>query len=412
MLFVQWKHAAPVAPVPIPLPNPLPISTIVSHRFGDLTWFDVSQGTYWRLITATFIHFGLLHLVLNLFALLTLGRLLEPGYRTGPFLAICLAIGGLGNLVGAGLRHLMTLIHPWLTDRVMALPIPNWLQQFLVGGQAASDHVHSGGGSTILLGLLSLAAVIGWRSRTRIGHHLYRQMVLFLGITAVLGVVLHQLIDNYGHIGGAIVGACFGLFNRRIRVLRRARAWRVASWSFVAAVLITSVCMVVASDRQEQRKGYLILQAHQRMHLDRTLLLDLEQLFQRFVKQIQQSPMINNEGFELDLLAIIELLRDGPRLNLTRPLSAELAAQERKELELLVARLDQYPADTWGPTTSDDLKTLRSLARNCLDRPVAYADVYAFLVAWRPAARAVAADLTQWEQRARLIEQGVTRPAP
>ena len=89
--------------------EPLPVSTVTSHRFGDMTWVEVRQGQAWRLLTATFVHFGLIHVALNALGLINLGRLVEPWYRTGPFLAICLAIGGLGNLVGGGLRS----ASPW-----------------------------------------------------------------------------------------------------------------------------------------------------------------------------------------------------------------------------------------------------------------------------------------------------------
>src|SRR3954462_2301089 len=35
------------------------------HRFGDLTLQDLANGQYWRLVTSTFVHYNVIHIVLN-----------------------------------------------------------------------------------------------------------------------------------------------------------------------------------------------------------------------------------------------------------------------------------------------------------------------------------------------------------
>ena len=50
------------------------------HRFGDLALQDLAHGEYWRLITSTFVHFSVLHLVLNLIAMYQLGTMVESWY--------------------------------------------------------------------------------------------------------------------------------------------------------------------------------------------------------------------------------------------------------------------------------------------------------------------------------------------
>ena len=211
MIFVQWGH--PVARSPWWLPEPLSVLTSTSHRFGDMTWLEVRQGQPWRLETATFVHFGLIHLVLNGLALFSLGRLVEPWYRTGPFLVICLAIGGLGNLVGGAIRQFVSVARPGLASFASTHHWPGLIERVLrgQGDPGVAQIIHTGGGSTILLGLLALGAVVGWRSKTRIGSHLQKQMLLFLGLTAAMGIAMSNLVDNYGHLGGAILGLVIGL---------------------------------------------------------------------------------------------------------------------------------------------------------------------------------------------------------
>jgi len=236
ILLAQWRHGGP--PAPGPWFEPLPVSTVTSHRFGDMTWAEVRGGEAWRLETATFIHFGLIHLVLNVMGLINLGRLIEPWYRTGPFLAICLAIGGLGNLVGGLLRQLVAASRPWIGSTGVARLWPGLIDRFVHGGPAGPVNIHTGGGSTILLGLLGLGAVVGWRSRTRIGVYFRRQMVILLGLTALLGIVLYRLVDNYGHLGGALVGAAIGLLDRpMVRLSKRKPARRLA-WAAVGATAV------------------------------------------------------------------------------------------------------------------------------------------------------------------------------
>ena len=145
------------------------------HPFGDMTLGDLFQGEIWRPLTATFVHYGLLHLGMNLFMMYQLGGLVESWYGPWQFLAVYVAIGYGGNLLSALVRH---------------------------AAGARTRGCASGGGSTVVLGLAALCAVVGWRSRTRIGDYLRSQMVWLLVATAVLGLIV-PIIDNWGHAGGA-----------------------------------------------------------------------------------------------------------------------------------------------------------------------------------------------------------------
>ena len=66
-------------------------------RLGALWPQDVlEQGQWWRLLSCTFLHFGAIHIISNMFVLFILGRLLEPMIGWSRLLAIYL-IGGVAS---------------------------------------------------------------------------------------------------------------------------------------------------------------------------------------------------------------------------------------------------------------------------------------------------------------------------
>jgi membrane associated rhomboid family serine protease len=71
--------------------------TVALQRLG---WLDtdsvIYQHEYWRLLTALFLHYGLLHLFFNLLALAVLGPALEREIGTGRFL-VCYLVSGFGS---------------------------------------------------------------------------------------------------------------------------------------------------------------------------------------------------------------------------------------------------------------------------------------------------------------------------
>lgn len=198
------------------LPNPLIVGSIdvagTAHFFGDLTSTELMQGQIWRTITATFIHYNLLHLVLNLLGLFLLGRIVESWYGTGQFLAIYTIVGGLGNLLAGLVRPLFHVF----------------------------QLVHSGGGSTVVFGLVALMAVAGWRSRTRFGDYVRSQMVLLLIINGLAGLYFWHYIDNFGHAGGTLVGALIGLAHP---VLVRTEGRPIARVVGLLSAIVLLACM-------------------------------------------------------------------------------------------------------------------------------------------------------------------------
>ena len=155
-------------------------------RFGDLTIEDFRHAQYWRLLTCTFVHYSLLHVALNVLAMYQLGTMVESWYGSAHLWLIYGLTGGVGNLISTLIRR----------------------------GIGANPVVHSAGGSVVILGLVGMCAVAGWRSKRRMGRLLARQMAIVLLFTAILGVALPNFLDNWGHAGGALVGGVIGLFHQ------------------------------------------------------------------------------------------------------------------------------------------------------------------------------------------------------
>jgi membrane associated rhomboid family serine protease len=87
-------------------------SPITLHRLGSLDSFAViSKGEFWRLFTALFLHYNLLHLAFNLFALYVLGPPLERTIGAVRF-AACYLIAGIGSTAGVVLLTLLKIVRP------------------------------------------------------------------------------------------------------------------------------------------------------------------------------------------------------------------------------------------------------------------------------------------------------------
>jgi rhomboid protease GluP len=142
----------------------------------------------WRLVTAMFLHAGLLHLGFNILALATVGPRVEEIYGRATMIGLFIATGALANLGALG-----------------------------VGGYAVG--IGASGG---VMGLIGAAAGAGHRTGTGAGHALRNAMVQWMAYTFIAGFALGA--DNWAHLFGAITGAGFGLAVQPRAWARRAMA--------------------------------------------------------------------------------------------------------------------------------------------------------------------------------------------
>lgn len=149
------------------------VSSLLLH--GELVRGNVFAGEYWRLFTAGFLHYGLLHLAVNMITLYILGRDLEVALGTPRFLMVYVtslfggsaavmlfqadatrsagASGALFGLMGALLIVVLKLrVSPVPVLMIIAL---NLVLSFSLPGVSVPAHV---GG--LVFGAASAAAII------------------------------------------------------------------------------------------------------------------------------------------------------------------------------------------------------------------------------------------------------------
>jgi membrane associated rhomboid family serine protease len=377
--------------------GPWPVSAATSHLFGAQTWAEVRQGEAWRAVTATFLHGSLIHLGLNLLGLVQLGRLIEPWYGPGPFMAVCLTIGGLGNLLGGLMRQVMATIRPWAEASIVGRLWPDAINHAFGSTPGAGLTTTSVGGSTILLGLMGLILVVGWRSRTRMGTYLRDQMAILLLATALLGAFLPNYIDNYGHAGGAIVGALVGFAHRGLLRLVDSSWCRRLAWGGSAALVLACVTAQARDARSEIALDREVSLLGDRIRVDMMALPDLEKLYPFYGRVALTSGLD-----ELDELAVRDwfgIPPTAPPPGPTPERGIDSARNDRILMKATLDRLDRLPVDLWGDVVADDFDRLRVLGRLALVEGPTFDRAYEFAFRFRSAFRALREDRERSEAR-------------
>jgi membrane associated rhomboid family serine protease len=144
---------------------------------GFVKKFFVEYHQYWRILTGAAVHGGVLHVVMNSYAFFLFGRLIEMLSNRAH-----LAIVFLLSCIGGGLLSLL-----FLPDGV------------------------SVGASGGIVGMLGYMTVYAFRRRRFIAPEFRRAMVYNIGSVFIFGLILFNVVDNYGHIGGLIVGSVYAL---------------------------------------------------------------------------------------------------------------------------------------------------------------------------------------------------------
>jgi rhomboid protease GluP len=153
----------------------------------------LQYGEWWRLVTATFVHVGVIHLATNMWCLWNLGLLGEPLLGPVGTLAVYLLTGVAGNLLSIALN-------PGLPGG-----------QNSVVGAGASGAVFGLAGVLIVLLKSKLLPVPEYELK-----RLRKSVIYFAALNFVLGFSTMILpspirIDNMAHLGGFLSGLALGV---------------------------------------------------------------------------------------------------------------------------------------------------------------------------------------------------------
>ena len=148
---------------------------LVGSNFGSLT----THGEWWRLVTALFVHFGILHLVFNMWALAAFGGLAERLFGIANFLFVYFVAGIAANLASITLR----------------------------------PDVDTAGASGAIFGILGALLAAYWRNKGTLPLSIVRSEAaaafVFAGF-ALLGGLFYKGVDNAAHVGGLVTGLLLG----------------------------------------------------------------------------------------------------------------------------------------------------------------------------------------------------------
>jgi rhomboid protease GluP len=148
----------------------------------------VGEGRWETLVTACFLHDGLLHVGFNMLALWQAGPIVEKNVGSARMAPMYLVAGVVGNLlsIGAAWREHMP-------------------QQVSLGASGA------------ISGVLAAALILGWRVqgwRGPLTQAMFRWLVFVL-VFGLLSRLTGGHIDNAAHVGGAIAGGAIAAMWRR-----------------------------------------------------------------------------------------------------------------------------------------------------------------------------------------------------
>lgn len=196
--------------------SPSGIQLAWGANFGPAT----QDGEWWRLGSALFLHFGVLHLALNMWALWDGGQWVERMYGSLRFGCLYFAAGLVGNLLS-----LVTHV----------------------------GHAVSGGASGAIFGIYGALLSYLWLERSRIRRGEFRWLFWgalgFSGATIVFGLLVPG-IDNAAHVGGFLTGLLGGVL-----ALNTGAADRRLRLASLLVVLLAVVVMVARIPPPEYRWG-------------------------------------------------------------------------------------------------------------------------------------------------------------
>jgi rhomboid protease GluP len=195
-------------------------------------------GQPWRLVTNVFVHFGIIHLALNMLALWNAGALLERMFGPLAFTALYLAAGLTGSAASLA-------VHP---------------------------QVVSAGASGAVFGVYGALAAFLLRQRGVIPMSVLTRLrgvaLSFIAYNILFGFT-NKAIDNAAHVGGLLGGAAAGALLARPLVPGRAAVWLRALLVVAGAGALAALVLGVLPKPLDLEKSIAAFSATEAKVLDR-----------------------------------------------------------------------------------------------------------------------------------------------
>ncbi|MGN1071605.1 MAG: rhomboid family intramembrane serine protease [Bradymonadia bacterium] len=171
-----------------------------AHLRGDLVW--------WRLITANFVHFGVLHIAFNAYALRYVSPYVERAYGSALTFSSFLVLGT-GSMLCSN-----------------------------VFGDVGLVAGASGG----LMGFIGLAAASAHRENTALSREVRNSMLRWAGLTMILGILVSMSgtvgVDNIAHASGFVLGVGFGYLLPTQTATGFSQLWMIRGSRILCALLV------------------------------------------------------------------------------------------------------------------------------------------------------------------------------
>lgn len=176
-------------------------------KWGANAGRETLTGQYWRLLTSTFVHIGILHITFNMWCLWDLGQLAERIFRKASYVGIYLLSGLAGSIASL------------------------WRHPFGVSAGASGAIFGVAGAliTALYLGKLPVPKLALTRT--------LKSLLFFAGFNLLIGQALPG-IDNSAHLGGLAMGLALGAVLARSVIGTDAQRHRVRLATFSAAFLL------------------------------------------------------------------------------------------------------------------------------------------------------------------------------
>jgi len=226
-------------------------------NFGPLT----ADGEWWRLLTGAFMHFGVVHLALNMWVLWDAGRLAERLFGPAAFLSIYAVAAVVASLASVAWN-------PW---------------------------VNSAGASGAIFGVIgALVAYMADRSHgvPFAVMRAHRNSLLVFAAYSILFGLIATGVDNAAHLGGLAAGVLLGWLLGR-PVLPQPRRRSTTRWVIAIAASIVMAVALAAGIRNtgpEYRAGQAFRGALDRFTPASRALLEERERLGHELREAQRTP--------------------------------------------------------------------------------------------------------------------------